>query len=60
MEKYVPFEKLSKKQQRERNAARRTTWSMSPVTRRKESKKIYSRKKAQNWKWDPDSVPFVL
>ena len=26
MEKYVPFEKLSKKKQRELNAKRRNTW----------------------------------
>jgi len=60
MEKFVPFEKLSKKEQRRRNAAKRGVWTMSPVTRTKESKKIYSRKKAQNWKQTPDSVPSLL
>ena len=35
MEKFIPFEKLSKKEQRRRNAQRRGSWQgVSPVTRR--------------------------
>ncbi len=46
MEKFIPFEKLSKKQKRERNAARRGSWGgLSPVTRRPENPKAYKRKK---------------
>ena len=33
MERFIPFEKLSKKKQRELNAKKRKTWgSVSPVT----------------------------
>lgn len=60
MEKYIPYEKLSKKERRKLDAARRTTWgSVSPVTRKPVSSKAYNRRKAQSWKKDvPNSVPF--
>lgn len=44
----APKDKLSKKAQREENRKRREFWPMSPVTRVKESKKLYSRKR----KWE--------
>ena len=34
MEKFITYEKLSKKKQRELNATRCSTWSLNPVTRR--------------------------
>ena len=34
MESFIPYEKLSKKKKRERDAARRVRWQRSPVTRR--------------------------
>ena len=45
MEKFIPYEKLSKKEQRKLNAAKRSTWDMNPVTRRPENPKAYNRKK---------------
>ncbi len=46
MEKYVPYEKLSKKKKRELDAKKRGTWgSFSPVTRKPENSKAYNRKK---------------
>ena len=37
MDKFVPYEKLSKKKKRELNAQRRKTWgNISPVTRRED------------------------
>lgn len=61
MEKFIPFEKLSKKEQRRRNAQRRGSWqSISPVTRRAENPKAYNRRKAQKWKDDSGSVPFCF
>ena len=60
MEKFIPYEKLSKKKKRERNAERRGTWCISPVTRRPENPKAYKRKKAQDWETDPGSVPFYF
>ncbi len=60
MEKFIPFEKLSKKKQRELNAAKRNTWgSMNPVTRKPDNSKAYNRRKAQSWKKDSSSVPFA-
>ena len=51
MEKMIPYEKLSKKKQREYNARRRNTWgSLNPVTRKPASSKAYNRSKARNWK----------
>ncbi len=47
MEKFIPYEKLSKKKRRELDAARRTVWTINPVTRRPENSKAYNRKKAQ-------------
>ena len=48
--KYVPYEKLSKKAQREYNAKRRNTWGeISPVTRivPKKGKNQYNRQHAK-------------
>ena len=45
MEKFIPYEKLSKKEKRKLNVAKRTTWAISPVTRRPENPKAYNRNK---------------
>ena len=43
MEKFIPYEKLSKKEQRQRDAQRRGSWQgISPVTRRAENPKAYN------------------
>ncbi len=53
MEKFIPYEKLSKKEQKKVNSARRSTWgALSPVTRKPESSRAYNRRKTQNWKKD--------
>ena len=53
MEKFIPYEKLSKKKKRELNASRRGTWgTLNPVTRKPEPHKAYNRRKAQKWKDD--------
>lgn len=60
MNKHIPFEKLSKRQQRELNALRRTTWGeLNPVTRKPENSKAYNRAKAQSWK-KSTAEPFIL
>ena len=56
MERFIPYEKLSKKKQRELNAARRGTWTINPVTRKPANTKAYNRKTARNWKDDSNSV----
>lgn len=56
MQKFVPFEKLSKKKQRELNKKQRGSWGgLNPVSRKVESAKIYNRKKARHWK---DVIPW--
>ena len=53
MEKFIPYEKLSKKEKRKMDLARRQTWGeLNPVTRKPVSSKAYNRNKARNWKRD--------
>ena len=60
MEKFIPFEKLSKKEKKKRNRSKRSTWgALSPVTRRSANPKAYNRKKAQRPD-DGDAVPPLL
>ncbi len=47
MEKFIPYEKLAKKKKRELDAARRTVWTINPVTRKPANPRAYNRKKAQ-------------
>lgn len=43
--KLIPFEKLSKKEQRKINNSKRSDWgAINPVTRSVPSKKLYTRK----------------
>ena len=56
MEKFIPYEKLSKKKKRELDAGKRNVWAISPVTRKSENPKAYNRKKAQKWMDDSSSV----
>ena len=56
MEKFIPYEKLSKKKKRELDAGRRTVWTISPVTRKPENPKAYHRRKAQKRMDDSGSV----
>lgn len=45
MQAFVAYEKLSKKKQKQLNAAKRRTWGdVKPVTKVKASAKIYNRK----------------
>ena len=49
MERFVAYEKLSKKKQKELNNAKRGIWGvMSPNTKVKPSAKVYNRKKKQD------------
>jgi len=48
MEKFIPYEKLSKKKQKEMDAKKRRDWGgLNPVTRKPENPKAYNRKKAR-------------
>ena len=51
MEKFIPYEKLSKKEKRKIDQARRQTWGeLNPVTRKTENSKSYNRRYSQAWK----------
>ena len=58
MDKFIPYEKLSKKKQRELDAMRRSVWTISPVTRKPANPKAYNRKKAQKWRDDSGFCAF--
>ena len=58
MERFIPYEKLSKKNRRERDAARRVRGERSPVTQRLENPKAYNRQKARKDMPDEPSVFF--
>ena len=61
MKTTIPYQKLSKKKQRELDAGRRATWGeINPVTRRPENPKAYNRRKAQRWEKDPMVEPFAF
>ena len=61
MEKYIPYDKLSKKKRRELDLRKRGSWGgLNPVTRRPKNPKAYDRRKAQSWKKDSGSAPFVF
>lgn len=55
MEKFIPYEKLSKRKKKELDGKKRGSWhGVRPVTKRAESKKTYNRKRALQWK---DELP---
>ena len=61
MEKYIPYEKLSKKEKRKINNKRRRTWGgINPITRKPENSKAYSRKKNQYWQDELSSADSFL
>ena len=61
MEKFIPFEKLSKKKQQELMAQKRGTWGrLSPVTRKPGNPKAYNRQKARKWSENSMTVPSVF
>ena len=64
MEKFIPYEKLSKKEKRKMDLAKRQTWGeLNPVTRKLTNSKAYNRNKARNWKreiHETNSGAFIL
>ena len=52
-EKFVPYEKLSKKKKKEIDRAKRGSWNgLNPVTRKSPNPKAYNRQKAKRWNDD--------
>ena len=62
MEKSIPYVKLSKKEKRKLDLAKRQTWGeLNPVTRKPPNSKAYNRKRTQNWKKElPNSASFIV
>ena len=62
MKKFVSYAKLSKKEKRKMDVAKRNTWGeVNPVTRKPENPKAYNRKRTQDWKKElPNLRPFFL
>ena len=61
MQKHIPFDKLSKKKQRELNAKRRGSWhGVVPVTKKTANGKAYNRKKTLRGWDDPMTVSFYF
>ena len=61
MEKFVPYEKLSKKKQRKLNLMKRGNWGgLNPVTRKPANPKAYNRKADQRWKDDSSFEPLYF
>lgn len=53
MEKFIPYEKFSKKEKSKIDAAQRKTWGeLNPVTRKPQNSKAYNRNKSRNWMRD--------
>ena len=53
MKTFIPYEKLSKKEKRKADLAKRQTWGeLNPVTRKPANSKAYSRNKTRNWQRD--------
>lgn len=61
MDKFIPFEKLSKQKKRELLAKRRKTWEgLNPVTRKQANPKAYKREKTRQWGDDSSLTCFFI
>lgn len=53
MEKFIPYEKCSRKEKRKRDLEKRQTWgAVNPVTRKPENSRAYNRQKCRALSWD--------
>ena len=58
MARFIPREKLSKKARKQLNSKHRVSWMFSPVSRKVESKKAYSRKRKTHDRYDDYGMGF--
>ena len=59
MNRFLPREKMSKRQKRELDRSKRVAWDgINPVTRTTQNKTIYSRKQSPRW-YNDDSTGVV-
>ena len=60
VKKFTPYEKLSKKEQKRINSAKRGSWGeINHVSRKTENKKAYSRKNLKETPWDFSFAKFA-
>ena len=60
MNRFLPREKMGKREKRALDKAKRTTWDgINPITRKTENKKAYNRKKSPRWYNDDSTGIFV-
>lgn len=58
---FVPYNRLSKKKQREIDRVKRAVWgSISPVTKKVACQKVYNRKKTQRWNGEWPELGFLM
>ena len=60
MARFIPREKLSRKARKQLDGERRATWTLSPVTKKIDSKKLYSRKRKSHDRDDDDGMGFFM
>ena len=61
MEKFIPYEKLSKKEKRKLDQVKRQTWgSLNPTTRKPTNSRAYNRRKMQRWKQNQSGAAFSI
>ena len=61
MERFIPYAKLSKKEKRKIDQARRQTWGeLNPVTRKPENSRAYNRSKSRNWTRDCETSSGII
>ena len=60
MDRMIPRGKMSKKEKKAYDQRRRVVWQFSPVTRKKESAKAYSRKKRRRYGEDDPYLRFFF
>jgi hypothetical protein len=60
MNRFLPREKMGKREKRALDNSKRQTWAgISPVTRTTENEKTYNRKKSPRWHQDDGTGIFV-
>jgi hypothetical protein len=61
MEKFIPYEKLSKKEKRKLDQVKRQTWgSLNPTTRKPTNSRAYNRREMQRWKQNQPGAAFSI
>ena len=60
MKRFVPRDKLGKKARKQLDTEQRATWAFSPVTKKVESKKLYSRNRKSHDRYDDCGMGFCL